>query len=65
MSFKQYNPAVIAIAANTLGFEKSISINDDGTLNWYGETDRPTDQQILAEIPNAQKEYDTNGPLNI
>ena len=64
-NFKEYNPAVIAIAANTLGFEKSVSINEDGSLNWWFEKDHPTDEQMLKEIPNAQKEYDTNGALNI
>ena len=65
MSFKNYNPAVIAIAANTLGFKKSVSINEDGSLNWWFEKDHPTDEQILKEIPNAQKEYNEKGPLNL
>ena len=65
MSFKEYNPAVIAIAADNLGFKKSVSINEDGSLNWWFEKDHPTDKQMLDEIPNAQKEYNEKGPLNL
>ena len=64
MSFKNYDPAVIAIAAANLGFKKSVSINEDGSLNWWFEKDHPTDKQMLDEISNAQKQYDETGPIN-
>ena len=65
MSYKEYNPAVIAIAANNLGFKKSVSINDDGTLNWWFEKTHPTDDEMLKEIPNALKIYEKSGAINL
>ena len=47
MNFSEYNPAVIAIAADSLGFKKSVNINEDGTLEWYGEVTHPTDQEVF------------------
>ena len=64
MNFSEYHPAVIAIAVDSLGFTKSVNINEDGTLEWYGEATHPTDQEVLDAIPAAQTEYDSNGPMN-
>ena len=64
MDFSEYNPAVIAIATDSLGFKKSVNINEDGTLEWYGEATHPTDQEVLDAIPAAQTQYDSSGALN-
>ena len=60
MDFSEYHPAVLAIAADSLGFSKSINLNEDGTLEWYGEETHPNDEEILAAIPTAQIEFDNN-----
>ena len=62
MDFSEYNPAVIAICADILGWTKSVNIKSDGTLEWYGETDHPTDVQMDSKMVEAQAEYDANGP---
>ena len=64
MSFSNYSEAVIAIAANSLGYTKSVSLNSDGTLDWHGEETHPTDDEMTAAMPAAQTEFDTNGVLN-
>ena len=64
MDFSEYNPAVIAIAADSLGFTKSVNINEDGTLEWYGEETHPTDTEMNAQMTTAQTEYESNGPMN-
>jgi hypothetical protein len=61
MNFSEYNLAVIAIAAHLCGYAKSVSLNTDGTLNWFGESTHPSDSEINAKIEAAQTEYDTNG----
>ena len=72
MSFSNYNNAVIARAAALNGYNKSVSVNADGTLNWWGEETHPTDEEMLNHMGAAQAEYDTqasnrtdnNGALN-
>jgi hypothetical protein len=62
MDFSEYNAAVIAIAADILSWTKSVNIKSDGTLEWYGESGHPTDEQMKAKMVEAQAEYDANGP---
>jgi len=61
MNFSEYNAAIIAIAADMLGWTKSVNIKSDGTLEWYGESGHPTDEQMNAKMVEAQSEYDING----
>ena len=61
MDFSEYNPAVIAIAADLCGYTKAVALNEDGTLEWFGEDTHPTDAEMNAKITAAQTEYDTNG----
>ena len=61
IDFSEYHPAVIAIAADMLGWEKCVNINPDGSLEWYGESNHPTDGEMKAKIDDAQEEYDKNG----
>ena len=72
MSFSNYSDAVVARAAALNGYNKSVSVNADGTLNWWGEETHPTDDEMNAQISAAQNAYDTqatarvdnNGALN-
>ena len=59
MSYKDKNPAVIARAADLCGWKKSVSINQDGTLNWHGESGHPTDSEIDAKMSAAQSAFNT------
>ena len=61
MNFSEHNPAVIAIAAHLCGYTKSVALNTEGTLEWFGESTHPSDSEINAQIRKAQTEYDTNG----
>ena len=63
MNFSEYNPAVIAIAAHLCGYAKSVALNTDGTLDWFGESTHPSDSEINAQIGSAQTEYDANGAM--
>lgn len=72
MSFSNYSDAVVARAATLNGYNKSVSVNANGTLNWWGEETHPTDEEMLNHMSTAQAEYDTqasdrtdnNGALN-
>ena len=61
MNFSEYNPAVIAIAAHLCGYTKSVAINEDGSLEWFGEETHPSDSEMTAKLSASQTEYDTNG----
>ena len=62
MDFSTYDPAVIAIAADLCGYTKAVALNEDGTLEWFGEDTHPTDSEMNAQMVSAQTEYDQNGP---
>tara|TARA_R110002167_G_scaffold363607_1_gene584227 strand:+ start:1239 stop:1436 length:198 start_codon:yes stop_codon:yes gene_type:complete len=62
MDFSSHNLAVIAIAADMLGWTKSVNTKEDGTLEWYGESSHPTDSEMNAKMSEAQTEYNANGP---
>ena len=59
MDFSKYNEAVIARAAVLCGYNKSVSLNADGTLNWWGEETHPTDSEMNAKMSAAQTAFDT------
>jgi len=61
MDFSEHNPAVIAIAAHLCGYTKSVAINEDGSLEWFGEETHPSDSEMTAKLSASQTEYDTNG----
>lgn len=65
MDFSNIHTAVIAIAAHNLGWTKTVWVNEDGSLEWYGETGHPTDQQMMDAIPDAQTQFDATGALVI
>ena len=57
-TYKGKSPAVVARAAALCGWDKSVSINHDGTLNWWGATGHPTDSEIDAKLSAAQDAFD-------
>ncbi len=57
-TYKGKSPAVVARAADLCGWKKTVSINMDGTLNWWGETGHPTDSEIDAKLSEAQDAHD-------
>ena len=59
MDFSSYSEAVIARAAALCGYNKSVSLNADGTLNWWGEETHPTDSEMNAKMSAAQTAFDT------
>ena len=61
MDFSEHNTAVIAIAAHLCGYTKSVAINEDGSLEWFGEETHPSDSEMTAKLSASQTEYDTNG----
>ena len=52
-TYKGKSPAVVARAADLCGWKKNVSINLDGTLNWWGATGHPTDSEIDAKLSAA------------
>jgi|TARA_R110001592_G_scaffold279222_1_gene546625 hypothetical protein len=61
MDFSSYHPAVIAIAADMLGWKKTVHIKANGNLEWYGASSHPTANAMMAKMTDAQAEYDANG----
>jgi len=59
MDFSKYNEAVIARAAALCGYNKSVSLNSDGTLEWWGEETHPTDSEMNAKMSAAQTAFDS------
>ena len=59
MDFSSYSEAVIARAAALCSYTKSVSLNADGTLNWWGEETHPTDSEMNAKMSAAQTAFDT------
>lgn len=57
-TFFNIDPAVVAIAAESCGWTKTVALKENGTLDWFGENGHPTDQQILNAIPEAQSKLD-------
>ena len=61
MDFSAYHLAVIAIAADMLGWTKSVHRKENGNLEWYGASGHPTASNMMAKMADAQTEYDSNG----
>jgi|ETN02SMinimDraft_2_1059926.scaffolds.fasta_scaffold523214_1 hypothetical protein len=64
MDFSEYHLAVIAIAADMLGWTKSVNRKENGNLEWYGASGHPTDNNMMAKMVEAQAQYDSSGALN-
>ncbi len=41
---------VLTQAIMNAGWEKSMNVNDDGSIEWHGESGYPTNQEIYTEI---------------
>ncbi len=41
---------VLTQAVMNTGWEKSMNVNDDGSIEWHGESGYPTNQEIYTEI---------------
>ena len=50
MNFLNIDPMVLTQAIENAGWTKSVNINTDGSLEWYGESGHPTNQEIYTEI---------------
>ena len=50
MNFLNIDPMVLTQAIENAGWTKSVNINTDGSLEWYGESGYPTNQEIYTEI---------------
>ena len=50
MNFLNIDLMVLTQAIGNTGWTKSVNINTDGSLEWYGESGYPTNQEIYTEI---------------
>ena len=50
MNFLNIDLMVLTQAIENAGWTKSVNINTDGSLEWYGESGYPTNQEIYTEI---------------
>jgi hypothetical protein len=50
MNFLNIDPMVLTQAIENAGWTKSVNINTDGSLEWYGESGYPTNLEIYTEI---------------
>ena len=41
---------ILTQAIMNTGWEKSMNVNDDGSIEWHGESGYPTNQEIYTEI---------------
>jgi hypothetical protein len=44
------HPTILTQAIENAGWTKSVFINDNGSLNWYGESDYPSDSDIYDQL---------------
>lgn len=54
MKFIDVDLFTLTTAIMNAGWTKNVSRNDDGSLNWWGETDYPTDDEIQVELDKLQ-----------
>lgn len=54
MKFINVDLFTLTTAITNAGWTKNVSRNEDGSLNWWGETDYPTDDEIQAELDKLQ-----------
>ena len=53
--FSEKDPMVVTQAVMNLGYTKSIGFNEDGSINWWGETDGLlSDDAIMAEVERIE-----------
>jgi len=50
MNFLNIDIMVLTQAVINAGWEKSMNVNDDGSIEWHGESGYPTNQEIYTEI---------------
>jgi hypothetical protein len=50
MNFIDIDLFTLTKAIIAAGWTKSVNRNQDGSLEWYGETGYPTTEQIQAEL---------------
>ena len=50
MNFLNIDIMVLTQAIMNTGWEKSMNVNDDGSIEWHGESGYPTNQEIYTEI---------------
>lgn len=50
MSFENIDLFKLTKAIMNAGWQKSVNRKEDGSLEWYGETDYPTDEQIQEQL---------------
>jgi hypothetical protein len=50
MNFLNIDIMVLTQAVMNAGWEKSMNVNDDGSIEWHGESGYPTNQEIYTEI---------------
>lgn len=49
-NYTEIDLQVFTQAVAAAGWTKSVNVNQDGTIEWYGESDYPSEQQILQQI---------------
>tara|TARA_B100000035_G_scaffold308889_1_gene314226 strand:+ start:2931 stop:3161 length:231 start_codon:yes stop_codon:yes gene_type:complete len=49
-NYTEIDLQVFTQAVAAAGWTKSVNVNPDGTIEWYGESDYPSEQQILQQI---------------
>jgi hypothetical protein len=50
MNFLNIDIMALTQAVMNAGWEKSMNVNDDGSIEWHGESGYPTNQEIYTEI---------------
>ena len=50
MNFLNIDIMILTQAIMNTGWEKSMNVNDDGSIEWHGESGYPTNQEIYTEI---------------
>jgi hypothetical protein len=49
-NYTEIDLQVFTQAVAAAGWTKSVNVNSDGTIEWYGEDGYPTEEQILQQI---------------
>ena len=56
MNFLNIDIMVLTQAVMNAGWEKSMNVNDDGSIEWHGESGYPTNKEIYTEIDKLVKD---------
>ena len=59
MNFINIDLFTLTKAIGNTGWTKSVNRNLDGSLEWYGETNYPTDEEIQSELDKLTQEEQT------